>query len=344
MIAAFAVLSALPLPAAAQRARIFSTDYGGPRLRVSARVETEVQPKSVSVSPDGRRLAVCNFGRAGHDNVFLYDSETLEHVGAVHFEGNAVESAWSADGRTLYVSNFRRHMLEVIDVESLSVRAEVPVGSHPKTIALSPDGALIYVANYFGQSITVLDSKELREVRTLTTGERPRGMAVLDDGTLLSAAFHGDTVHVFPQGAEEQSAVWEVCRYPRDILATPDGAGFYMTCSMGHIGFYRADGAGRPFGIAGTGRNPRSIGLTGDGRFLGVANFTSSDVTLIDTVARTHRRIEVPGAEHIVGLAMHPDASEIIRMYATSWDTAELILLTGTPPVEPVPREGSGAP
>jgi hypothetical protein len=158
-------------------------------------------------------------------------------------------------------------------------------------------------------------------------------MAVLADETLLAASFHGDAVHVFPQAAEAEAAEWEACRFPRDILPSPDGAGFYMTCSLGYIGFYRRDADGRPFGIAATGRNPRSIGLTRDGRFLGVANFTSSDVTLIDTVSRTHRRVRVPQANHIVGLAMHPDSSTI-RMYATSWDTSELILLTGRPPAD----------
>jgi len=153
---------------------------------------------------------------------------------------------------------------------------------------------------------------------------------VLHDGTLLAAAFHGDTVHVFEPGATEERGAWEVCRYPRDILPAPDGRSFYMTCSLGRIGFYRPGAAGRPFGIASTGRNPRSIGLSGDGRWLGVANFTSSDVSLIDTVARTHRRIRVPGASRIVGLAMHPGPG--IRMYATSWDTAEVILLRGETP------------
>src|SRR5690606_23689472 len=114
-----------------------------------------------------------------------------ERVGAVHFEGNAVESAWSADGRTLYVSNFRRNVLEVIDVPSRTVVAEVPVGSHPKTVTLDVDGTTVYVANYFGNSISVVDARTLREVRRLPTGERPRGLGMLADGTLLAASFRG---------------------------------------------------------------------------------------------------------------------------------------------------------
>lgn len=316
--------------ALAQRPRPFCTQAGGPRVEVAARAATGAQPKSVSVSPDGARVVVCNFGRPDHDNVYLYDAETLARTGAVHFAGNAVESAFSPDGRTLYVSNFQRHLVEVIDLETLEVRAEVPVGSHPKTLVVAPDGATLYVANYFGRSISVVDVRALREVRRLTTGARPRGLGVLPDGTLLGAAFHGDVVHVFPPGGEVESSRWRVCRYPRDIVPMPEGPGFYMTCSLGHIGFFRPEDAGAPFGLGLTGRNPRSVGLTRDGRYLGVANFTSGDVSLIDTVARTHRRIPVPGARRVVGLAMHP-ASSPLRMYATSWDTNELILLRGSP-------------
>lgn len=323
------VLALGAVPVFAQRAPVFETTHGGPRLRVAARAHTGVLPKSTRVSPDGARVVVCNFGQADHDNVYVYDAITLERVGVVTFAGNAVESAFSPDGATLYVSNFRRHLVEVIDFATFEVRAEIAVGSHPKTIVVSPDGATLYVANYFGRSVSVVDVAQQREVRRLTTGERPRGLGVLGDGTLLAAAFSDHVVHVFPEGADANASAIESCQYPRDILPGPDGRTFYVTCSLGHIGFYREDDVHRPFGIAATGRNPRSIGLTRDGRWLAVANFGSSDVTLIDTVEHTHRRVEVPGAHRIVGVAMHPDASPI-RVYATSWDTAELILLTGS--------------
>lgn len=323
-------LAGLAIPAAGaqerSRTRIFQTERGGPRLRVAAVAETGVLPKSVNVSPDGSRVVVCNFGRPDSDNVWVYDAETLEHVGSVSFPGNAVESAFSADGRTLWVSNFRRHVVEEIDFARLEVRREIEVGSHPKTIVV--DGSTLYVANYFDESVSVVDLREGREVARLATDERPRGMGVLADGTLLAAAFGGDRVHVFAAGQEREQL--EVCRFPRDVLPTPDRRAFFLTCSLGHIGFYRPEDHGRPFGIASTGRNPRSIDVTADGRWVGVANFGSSDVSLIDTVERTHRRHEVPGAHRLVGLAMHPGPG--LRVYTTSWDTGELYMLTGRVP------------
>jgi YVTN family beta-propeller protein len=317
--------------------RVFRTERGGPEMSVTARVRTGVQPKSVNVSPDGARVVTCKFGRPDRDNVSVFDGETLAQVGSISFPGNAVETVFSADGRTLYVSNFRENVVEVIDFASCyaataaapcapTPRATIATGSLPKFMALSPDGATLYVANWGDRSVSVVDVATLRETRRLHTERHPRGMVVRPDGTLLAAAFHGDVVHVFPAGASEESERFRMCELPRHLLLSPDGATMYVTCSMGHVGFYDARSGAR-LGIGTLGRNPRSIAITADGRYIGAANFTSSDVSLVDTVSHTHRTYPVPGASRIVGLAMHPRSSPV-RLYATSWDTNELILLT----------------
>jgi YVTN family beta-propeller protein len=326
--------------AAAWRPRVFVTRYGGPALQVVARARTRSLPKSVNVSPDGRIVVVCNFGQQGAHNVSFFDALSLTPLGEVDFPGNAVETVFSADGTTLYVSNFRRHVVEVVDVATRSVRAEIAVGRHPKFMALSSDGATLYVANWGDRSVSVVDVAEAREVRRLPTERHPRGLAVRPDGTLLAAAFHGDVIHVFPAGADAESERWETCAYPRHLLLSPDGETLYVTCSLGHVGFYDAQ-TGRRLGLAPTGRNPRSIGLSGNGRWIGVANFSSSDVSLIDTVERRHRTYTVPGASRIVGLAMHPGPQ--VRLYATSWDTNELYVLADSQ-ADAVTEGAPGAP
>lgn len=329
-----------------ERPRVFRTHHGGPALEVIARVRTGVQPKSVTISPDGTRAVVCNFGFQDRENVVVLDAMTLERIGVVEFPGNAVEVAFSPDGATLYVSNFRRHVVEVVDFTTLELRAEIAVGRNPKFMVVSPDGLTLYVANYFDRSVSVVDLEAQREVRRLTTEQHPRGMVVRTDGTLLAAAFHGDVVHVFPEAATAESERWEMCDLPRHLLLSPDGATMYVTCSMGSVGFYDAH-TGRRFGIGTTGRNPRSIAINGDGRWIGVANFSSHDVSLIDTVEHRNRTYAVPGAHGIVGLAMHPGPSP--RIYATSWDTNELIVLgernvPGDVPEERAERDASAEP
>ncbi len=140
-----------------RRPRVVRTARGAPELHVVATVQTSVQPKSVEVSPDGRRVWVCNFGRAGEDNVFVYDSETLDHVGTVEFEGNAVETTFSPDGATAYISNFRRGVVEVVDTTTFQVKHEIEVGANPKFMVVSPDGTRLYVALYSQQRVAGVD-------------------------------------------------------------------------------------------------------------------------------------------------------------------------------------------
>ena len=108
-----------------------TTRIGAPRLELVERTDTGSQPKSVNVSPDGSRVVVCNFGFRDHDNVWVYDAQTLVHIGTVTFQGNAVETAFSHDGHILYVSNFRGAKVMVVDMATLTVRGEIDVGLDP---------------------------------------------------------------------------------------------------------------------------------------------------------------------------------------------------------------------
>jgi YVTN family beta-propeller protein len=302
-----------------------TTRAGGPRLEIVARADTGSQPKSVNVSPDGSRVVVCNFGFRDHDNVWVYDARTLEHVGTINFRGNAVETAFSSDGRTLYVSNFRRAKLMVVDFATLTVRAEVDVGSDPKTIVLSPDGATIYVANYAGNSVSVVDAARLVETRRIRAGVQPRGMAVARDGRLFVASFRDHLTHVFDPGDYHELRTIPMCRFPRHLALSPDDSRLYVSCSSVRALHWHEVADGRRTGIAPVGENPRTIDISDDGRYIAVADYDSSTVSVVDTVALTHRTNEFRGADRIVGVAIQPGAD--LRVYATSWNTSRVLAL-----------------
>lgn len=320
-----------------RRPRVFVTSRGAPRLEVVAEIRTAVLPKSVEISPDGRRIWVCNFGRIESDNVYVYDAETFEKVGQVDFEGNAVETAFAPDGRTVYVSNFRRGMVEVIDAQTFEVRQEIRVGANPKFMVLSPDGSRLYVALYMGRQVAVIDTSTLEIIDRLHTGERPRGMAMRPDGQLLVASFRSDFIQRFSPEGEELSR-FETCPFPRHLQLGADPDRVFVTCTLGQISLYDLQSEHR-IGLARTGRNPRSLGVSPDGRWAATANFHSSDVTLADFENRTHRTSEVPGADQLVGLAVHVhevDGEERLRVYATSWNNRTLYVL------EPRRRRAAG--
>jgi YVTN family beta-propeller protein len=328
-----AVLGFAALVVAGASAQLqYATRSGGPRLAVVARTTTVMQPKSVNVSPDGTRVITCSFGHPDSDNVAIYDGETLQPTGTISFPGNAVESTWSPDGRTLYVSNFRNDQLMVIDWPSGRVRGQVATGSDPKTIAVSPDGRTVYVANYGGAGVSVVDAQTLVELRRLPTGHQPRGIAVARDGRLFVASFRDNLLHEFAPGAERETRRIPMCRMPRHLALSPDDRRLYVTCTLHGVSWYDV-ATGRFEGRAPAGGNPRTLDLSGDGRWIVTSDFgwrrpaegRSSTVSLIDTVGLTHGVFPVAGSSQNVGIAIRPRGR--FRAYVVSWNTRELIAL-----------------
>ncbi|MFO7567670.1 MAG: YncE family protein [Enhygromyxa sp.] len=314
-----------PLVSFSPRASTFVEDEAL-ALTVAARVKTGIQPKSVTLSPDGAQLWVCNFGFSGRKNVYVYDSTTLERIAKVEFEGNAVETAFAHDGSRAYVSNFSRGVLEVIDPASFRVLSEIKVGRYPKVIAVSPDDARIYVANWGSADVAVIDASTNEVIERHPTGPRPRGMALRDDGTLFVDAMWAHVVHVFPRDHEQ----WRIptCQFPRHAVFAPSDDALFVTCSGDDRLRWHDPDDGRVLGEAQVGDNPRSFALSDDGRWSAVANFDGSSVTLVDLLVGRRYTTAVPETKRIVGLTMA--RGEALRVFVTSWGNNQLLELHPT--------------
>ncbi len=310
---------------------------GGPVLEVQQRVATGIQPKSVTVSPDGTTLVVCNFGEDRRDNVFLYDVETLTRTATVKFEGTAVESAFAPDSKTVYVTNFARGVVEVIDIADARVVREIGVGSNPKTIVVSPDGAAGYVANWSSKTVTVLDLAAGVRDYEISTGRRPRGLAVGSDGTLFVAPMWDHQLHVYAPGATRPSVEKRVCSYPRHLVMAPDESAVFVSCSGNRRMRWLSPDPLKVRGQSRAGHNPRTLDLSADGRYAATADFHSDTVSVVDLQTMTRRVNEVPGADGLVGLAFDPKAP--LRLFVTSWRTNELLALVGDVPAESTARD-----
>ena len=315
-----------PAPEPFEYASLDDFERGGVQLEVTRRVATGPLPKSVEVSPDGKTIWVCNFGQVNVDNMWVYDAQSLERLAVIKFKGNAVETIWSPDEKTVYVSNFKRAVVEVIDAQSYEVKKEIEVGFNPKIMVATPDGKYLFVANWSSNDVTVVDLAKGEKVHRLKTGKHPRGMVLSRDGRLFVNAMYSHQIHVFDAPREKGGGspkAHDVCKYPRHSVFSPSEDRLYVTCSGADKVYWYDPETMRRRGWATVGDNPRSMAMTDDGRFLAVADYSSSTVSLVDVKEGTYDTFELPGAEKVVGVAVAPGPDLVV--YATSWVTGELI-------------------
>jgi YVTN family beta-propeller protein len=298
-------------------------EHAGSRWRLVATTATGSMPWGVSVSRDGASLHVTHVGEKDHDNVYRYDTGTLAIAARSRFRGHAVESVPSPDGRTLVVSNSRRHELVVLDAASLALVARHGTGKIPKDLRLSPAGDVAYVADYGAGTLSAIDLVRGTR-RSVPVGQRPRGVAVSPDGSRVYVANQGSgTLSVVDAATLAVVSTVRACSAPRHIAVTPDGRLLLVSC-FGARQLAVLDAAtGERVRRVGVGTGPKTVVITGDGRVALVADEGSNSLTLVDLGSWAALTVPLP-AEKPCGLAIAPDDRHV---YVTARGSNQLLVL-----------------
>ena len=162
----------------------------GEGFKVQSSVKVGYRPYATVVSPDGRQLAVSNWG---DESVSLVDAESLKELGRIKTGSQPNDMVWAKDGR-LYVANAGSNTVSVIrdgkvaETIRTSLDPKAPVGSTPDAVVLSPDGKRLFVANADNNDVAVIDVADKEESRVLgfiPTGWYPSSLAISPDGRKL---------------------------------------------------------------------------------------------------------------------------------------------------------------
>lgn len=220
-------------------------------------------PCHIALSPDGRFVVCANYN-GGNIGIFALapDGSLASGPEVVDFTGHSVDSlrqtqprlhciTFTPDGRYLVADDLgldKLHMFPVVEGENRLVDTskgfdvDIRPGSGPRHLVYHPDGRHAYLINEISGYVTLLDY----DGRRLT----PRQYALADT---LQAEGAGD------------------------IAVTPDGRHVYASLRLKGDGIAvftvnPADGTLTRTGYTPTGRHPRNIALTPDGRYLLVAS------------------------------------------------------------------------
>ena len=298
-----------------------------------------LQPKSVVHSGTGLffaqnmmyRHSVAVYDRDGTLIATIDDRVDLGEFGAAEpdrasiVRGSPVEAAFSADGTTAWVSNYKMYgdgwrpvaddscqgrdwdssYVYRIDVASLQIEDVIKVGAVPKYLATTPDGRLLLVSNFCSQDLSVHDTTTGAEVQRVQVGLHPRGIAVTSDSSTAFVAVMGTATVV-----RIDLATWETTDIaagptPRHLVLSPDDRFLYVTNNR--AGTVRAldTSTGTELAVVRTGQQPRSMAISDDGRSLWVVNYVDDTLTKVSTATMTVVQ-EIATGRRPVGVTYDP--------------------------------------
>ncbi len=209
----------------------------------------------------------------------------------------------------IYVANLGSNNVSVIDSNTNSVIATIPVGDNPDGIAVSVDGTRTYVADFLSNDVSVIDNALKTVVATIPVGAGPVGIATQSPNAPFAyVALKGDrSVAVVDTAANTLSAKITVDGAPQSIaVAAWNPFTYYVTESFpvgpGDVAVIDTSTNTVTAKIA-VGVRPNRIALSQRASLAYVTNFGSFSISVIDLGTNS-----VTGT---IGLSLRPSSVAI---------------------------------
>ena len=287
-------------------------------MRKKTRMVGPYSPKSVTASGFGTVIAanmmyrhtISVFSSDGKLRKTVSDTVDLAKFGVKavkpgKYRGAPVESAFSPDGKTAWISNYAmygkgfsaegkdncpgrnslsRSFVYRLDVSSKTITGVVQVGKTPKFLATTPDGKYLLVSNWCSYDLSIVDVKSMNQVASLPMGPHPRGIAVTKDSkTAYVAVMGGAGLRVVDIEKRTSSWIRGTGVAPRHVVISPDEKWLYVsvngTGQVVKVDRLRKTVVSR----VRTGSQPRSLTIAPDGRSIYVVNYDSATMSKVRT-------------------------------------------------------------
>src|SRR6202048_920642 len=232
----------------------------------------------------------------------------------------------ASENLLLYVGNSRGDDVSVVNLASLKVTGDIPVGNHVHCVALTPDGRWLFTTSEVDHTLVMSDTGTHKIIGTVKLPGKPNHCAVTPDGRYVTVPIRdGDSVAIVDVNQQKMVKLLPI-KGPHN--SGNMGSNRYMfVSSMGSheidvIDLEKMDySAHIPVG----GR-PRPFVISKDGRTMYVAVSDLHGFNIVDIPEKkVTQRVEMP-SEHPApprprefetpdttthGLALSPDESEI---------------------------------
>jgi gliding motility-associated-like protein len=230
-----------------------------------------------------------------------------------------------------YVANKGDGTISVIDVQSNTLVAIIPVDSSPQIMLISDDGSTLYVALPAISEVAVISTGTNKVLANIKLGYTSvAGMAFSADGSELNVLSFDGAVRIVSLATYAVIATVDLPlppAYPPGTIISPDGSRVYSW--DGNTGFFYIYNAitNAYLGNTGIGSTSQGLVLSPDGHTIYTTNVKGNNVTVIDA-ATNNIIITIGVGGSPQGLNLSPDGS---TLYVTNGaDNTVSVINTGT--------------
>jgi YVTN family beta-propeller protein len=298
-------------------------------------VETEDMVLKMTVAPDGRAVIATHSGYNPHGLVVI-DTKTHQAIQRIGLKSTWLGLAWSADGKSLYVSGGNANgnkvkptLAPVYEFSYANGRlSSVPVGQLDETVALDkvywsglahhPTKDLLYAANRgttaAPSNVVVFDTKTRRMITRIPVEINPYELVFSKDGeTLFVSNWGSNSVSVIDTASNRVTNVIHVGANPNDMKMSADGR-LFVACSNDNT-VYVIDSKRRRvierlsttlYPQSPEGSTPDALEIDATRKLLYVANADNNSLAVV--------RIS------------NPEHSEVVGFIPTGWYPSALVL------------------
>ncbi len=276
--------------------------------------------------------------------------------------------AVSPDGKRLFVAENLSNKLSVVDLASLKVLTNIPVGEYPYDCLVSKDGRTVYVSNWGSRTVSVIDAGRLEAVGEIRVGDHPNDLELTRDGRRLYVAnANSNTVSVVDTVARKEVEAISTALHPKSpigstpnaVALSPDERTLYVANADNNdvaVVEVSPQGPSRIKGFIPTGWYPTSVRVGRDGHKLFVANGKGL-ASAANPQGPNPTRVRDEGTQYIgsllrgtISIITVPGKSRLIQLTRRTYRNSpytDSLLSAAKPPLEPSPipaRKGQSSP
>ncbi|MGV3633981.1 MAG: hypothetical protein ACO1NY_06490 [Pseudorhodoplanes sp.] len=203
-------------------------------------VDVGVAPHEVSLSPDGRRAAVSNYGPADRPGttIRLIDVERAELTATIDILPNVRPHGltWISQSRIAATSEGAHNVL-IVNADDRTVETAIATGQeHSHMIVADNSGTRAFVANITSGTVTAIDLGSARKIADIATGMGSEGLTLTRDGGEVWVCVRAeDRIAVVDSHSLEIVSSIPTPKMPIRVVMSPIGGTAYVTCAAAGV-------------------------------------------------------------------------------------------------------------